>query len=894
MVPAPPSRIIRRVTQVRSEYTSARVIVTNLENRMAGTVWRRPAGYLPPEVDYVTEAGVSLSIRVRDYDVRFLDRVPPEQAAEYLTLIHRARQGDAESRERLRWRTAETLRSMAGRFSGTALAENEHVIPYTTSGAFAETRISNKGSILLDLSKRGFATADFVILSSDVFALPPEEREARLWEAIHDLETLSGRRLADPDNPLLIAMRSAVAEYLPGFMPTYLNVGLTPELLPGLPPRYGDEGAARIRLNSRKTILEALEPETYRLVDKDITPGLTARQNLEAARRIEAIIERNNPKLLWSAADQVRFFLSRVYDYYAGHLTALRNFMLREVHTPAVILQRMVCSVIDDQSYAGVLYSRDPRLGTGVFLQYARAIYGEDLMTGRLPAEERHFKTREETRKEFPAIYHFWDRLGQLESIFQAPVMVEFTGVHGTFTILQVNPAELTGAGMLTATMDMSRAGTIGPDRVRELIKPYHVRQIESDAIDPSSLRALTPFSRGISVLPRSAVSGRLYFSADRARQAREEHGGENIVLARARFTPTDAVDMQSVNGILSLSPAAIHVVTTAQNMGIPALLNLVETGVRIDAEAGRMTNRDGLALQEGDWVTISSRLRTLYLGKASYAPARLLRFMAGEKVDLSAAERPRFRRLAEYYSEYRRILENVDASRFESLQDLGHAIRYGRLSRDAAEAEAFVNSAFDANAGPVVTRLFESTLGTHLINRTAFDRLSPDRKVRLLRAALTEAVRRSASGYDAGAFVIGSFVDPEAGTSFWRGFEPVEAARLLNEWILHQKYLKVLDAVGERRLSRAKDVILGQGLGSLVLSPDLALEFARLKLSGLDLEAARASVDGSFDPQAGDLLDLLMKPWAELLGPEGGRGWTLLRSICEAEGIPAPGDKES
>ena len=205
-------RIVKRVVQVRSEYTSARVIATNLEHRLAGTVWNRPSGYAPPEVDYVTEAGVPLTVSVRDADVRFLDRVPQAQAVDYVTLIHRARQGDPAARGELQWRTAETHRAITGRFTGTALSESAHVVPYTTAGLFAESAISNKGSILLDLSRRGFATADFTILASSVFSLPPEEREARLWEAIRDLEVLSGRRLADPDNPLLIAMRSAVAE----------------------------------------------------------------------------------------------------------------------------------------------------------------------------------------------------------------------------------------------------------------------------------------------------------------------------------------------------------------------------------------------------------------------------------------------------------------------------------------------------------------------------------------------------------------------------------------------------------------------------------------------------------------------------------------------------------
>lgn len=91
----------------------------------------------------------------------------------------------------------------------------------------------------------------------------------------------------------------------------------------------------------------------------------------------------------------------------------------------------------------------------------------------------------------------------------------------------------------------MTPAGRIPSERVRDLIKPYHVRQIESDAIDPRSLHTLEPFGRGVAVLPRAAVTGRIFFSASRAQQVREEPGGTHVILAKERFTPLDAIDMQ-------------------------------------------------------------------------------------------------------------------------------------------------------------------------------------------------------------------------------------------------------------------------------------------------------------------------------------------------------------
>jgi hypothetical protein len=888
-----PLRVVHEITQVRSEYTSARLISSNLEHRVTGTRFQRLPGYLPAEIDFTTSDRAPYSIAVRDYDVRYLDRVASAKAIEHLSLIHKARNGSLEARHELERRTLDVYQKISARFAGTALTENEHVIPYTTSEKFSESQLSNKGAILLNLSRYGFATADFSLLAAGAYLLPKATQEKYVQNTIHNLEILSGRKLEDPDNPLLIAMRSAVPTYIPGFMPTYLNVGLIPGMLPGLPHRYGEEGTARIRLNNRKTILEVLDPESFRCFEKEIQPYLTLKENQELISRIEAIIEEHNPRLLTSAYDQILFFLSKAYEYYESHIDAVRNFMGREVQYPAVIFQRMVCSVIDRWSYAGVLYSRHPRIGTGVFLQFARTIYGEDLMTGRLQPEERHFRSREEAKQDFPAVYHFWHRLSQLEEIFHAPVMVEFTGVHGTFTILQVNQAEMSGAGMLTAVMDMYRAGKITAERVRELIKPYHVRQIESDAIDPKSLHTLTPFCRGISVLPRAAVTGRIYFSAARAKQAREERSSENAILIKERFTPTDAIDMQKVSGICSLSPAAIHVVTAAQNLGIPALLNLEEGGVRVDHAQHLLVNRDRRIIHEGDWVTVSSRFRTLYIGKAVFAPARLLRFMAGEKVELAPSERVRFEGLASYYREYRRILENVDASEFESLQDLGHSIRYGRLQKDPQMAAAFVNKCFDVNAEKLVRRLFDITLGTHLINLTAYELLTNDRQVKLLKTALAICLEKGISGYQAGAFVIGSLVKPGSRVAFWESFGPHEIAMLINEWILHQKYLNILNDLDERKINRARDHILSCGLGSLWIHKGLVSEFMTLKLSKVDLNEVRQSTAETFDPQTTAVLDLLRQPYAEFYDFADPKSLFSLKRICESEGLPLPNPED-
>ncbi|MBN2408378.1 MAG: hypothetical protein JXE07_01470 [Candidatus Aminicenantes bacterium] len=881
-----PARLIQKIAQVRSEYTSARLICSNLEHRAAGTRFERAPGYLPAEIDYIATDSASGTLCVRDYDVRYLDRVSVGEASEHLESILRARRGDERARQKLERRTRETWRRISARFAGTSLIETDEVIPYTTSREFSQAQISNKGSILLDLSGHGFATADFCLLAAGAYLLRPEWLERCLKDTIRNLEILSGRRLEDPKNPLLIAMRSAMPEYLPGFMPTYLNVGLTPAMFSGLPERYGREASIKIRLSNRKTILEALDPDAFRDIEGKIHPGRTTEENIDLIGSIESLIEQHDPGLLISAHKQMRFFLAKTYAYYESQLDALRNFMVRETHYPAIIFQRMVCSVIDRNSYAGVLYSRHPRLGTGVLLQFARTVYGEDLMTGRVPAVERHFQSREETRAEFPAVYHFWNRLFQLEEVFRGPVMVEFTGVHGTFTILQVNPAELTGAGMITAVMDMHRSEKISAERVRELVKPYHVRQIESDAIDPKSLGTLALFGRGLSVLPRSAVSGRVFFSIG---EAKASGTGEKVILVKERFNPQDAVDMQKVSAICSFSPAAIHVVTAAQNLGIPALLNLEEDGVRMNQSDRSLVNREGLAIKEADWVTVSSRGKALYVGKASFAPARLLRFMAGLSVDLTSGERARFERLAFYYREYRKILESVDAMAFESLQDLGHSILYGRFRENPSGAAALANQCFDVNREKLTRRLLEVTLGTHLMNQAAYRLLTPDRQIQLLKDALALCRDRGISGYQAGAFVIGNLVRPESPIAFWQAFTPSEIGGLINEWVLHQKYTNILNDVGERKISRARTYILSRGLMSLRIHHGMVREFMPLKLSRISLDEVRQALPGNIDSQTVKVLDLLAQPYGNFYAFDHPGSVARLKKICDAERVALP-----
>src|SRR6185369_1547572 len=69
--------------------------------------------------------------------------------------------------------------------------------------------------------------------------------DAEVDAAIARLEEQAGKRFGDPDDPLLVSVRSGAAVSMPGMMDTILNVGLNDIAVAGLARSTGNEEFAR-------------------------------------------------------------------------------------------------------------------------------------------------------------------------------------------------------------------------------------------------------------------------------------------------------------------------------------------------------------------------------------------------------------------------------------------------------------------------------------------------------------------------------------------------------------------------------------------------------------------------------------------------------------------------
>ncbi|PKP25467.1 MAG: hypothetical protein CVU06_04100 [Bacteroidetes bacterium HGW-Bacteroidetes-22] len=848
-------------------------------------------GYGPPEIEYHVAGQKSPCLLVTGYiDAHLLFNMPGKEGRQYLMHLIREQEGNRKSIDYLEAGRQAYRGNFRRMKMSMGLIENKFVVPSVTTKQYSVKFVSHKGANLIGLTQEGFPVPDFCILTTKSYKLSPPKRQKHLISAIYNLELLTSDRLGNPENPLIFAVRCALPEYLPGLMPTYLNVGVTDEVFHGLKKIYGDVVAEKIYYNNLKTIFSVLcNGNDHCNATAPLHEAAGTRESLrDKIGYYHQKISEKEPAILTDAFYQFSFFVKAAASFYADNQDLIYTFQKGERARPALILQKMVWTVRDDDSHPGVLYSRHSRTGLGMQIESFNNIFGEDIMTGLIKTEDTEFFHRDTIKEQFPGVYHFSPYAHLLEKKLKSAATVEFAVESSEkkhlFAILQLDNSEMTGRATLLSTIDLYQNKIINKERVVKLIMPYHLRQIFSERIDDDSFNKLQFFSHGISILPRTAVSARLFFSSARAIEAKR--GGDRICYCKSTYCPTDRMVMSEVDAILSLTPAAIHVVTACLGYGIPALINLENNNIVL--RDNTLINEQGHVLREGDWITISSKQRTLFAGKATFKAARFQKYLEGQKLELEAKEEKVFINMSKAYKAYQAIVDSIEYGEITKLSDLTRLIR-NDLDKKPEKAQKFVNAWFDSHTTYYVQQILKSQLGTHLEQHNLYNLLTISRRILFFKTIIPICRRQYLQGYSAGAFMIGRFICQHHPVEFWKALTLNEIVFLLNEYILFEKYLQVLNDFGEKHINRARSEILSMGLGQISMTENNAVAFIALKLANVDWTSLAAIADNGTDQETRLLIRLIKLPYGVLFNYDQPWSVGVLEEICRQEQLPLP-----
>jgi pyruvate,orthophosphate dikinase len=132
-----------------------------------------------------------------------------------------------------------------------AANKDRHVYRFSEGSAEMKDLLGGKGAGLAAMSNLGLPVPPGFTITSEACRayLEADELPEGLMEAVagrvRGLEEETGKRLGDPEDPLLVSVRSGAAVSMPGMMDTVLNLGLNDATVEGLARRTGDERFAR-------------------------------------------------------------------------------------------------------------------------------------------------------------------------------------------------------------------------------------------------------------------------------------------------------------------------------------------------------------------------------------------------------------------------------------------------------------------------------------------------------------------------------------------------------------------------------------------------------------------------------------------------------------------------
>ncbi len=456
----------------------------------------------------------------------------------------------------------------------------------------------------------------------------PDGLEDEIDEHLDALQEKTGNRFGDPDDPLLVSVRSGAAVSMPGMMDTILNLGLNDDAVRGLAERTAN---ARLAYDSYRRLIQ-MYGEVVANVDghlfEDALSKLKSKRGAAqdvdlSAEDMATLVEtfkgiyeaETGGPFPQDARDQLSRALRAVFDSWDNPRAQVYR---RAHHIPddlgtAVNVVQMVFGNKGDRSGTGVAFTRDPSTGEpGLYGEFLADAQGEDVVSGiRTPLPLG------EMQKTLPdAFEQLLETMRRLEEHYQDMQDIEFTVEDDRLYLLQTRSAKRTAAAALKSAVDMVDEGLISREDAVARIDPDQLDQLLHPMIDPSA--SVDVIGQGLNASP-GAASGYVVFDAE---AAVERSAHEDVILVRWETTPDDIAGMIAAKGILTAHGGMTsHAAVVARGMGKPCVAGLEALSVDEKAKKASLNGHD---LGERDTITIDGGTGRVILGTVDLVPPQI------------------------------------------------------------------------------------------------------------------------------------------------------------------------------------------------------------------------------------------------------------------------------
>ncbi|HOK31877.1 MAG TPA: pyruvate, phosphate dikinase [Limnochordia bacterium] len=456
-----------------------------------------------------------------------------------------------------------------------------------------------------------------------------EGLEGQVMENLAKLEQAMGAKFGDPENPLLVSVRSGARVSMPGMMDTVLNLGLNDTTVEALAKKSGNPRFAwdsyRRFIHMYGDVVMGVPHELFEaaIAKKREDEGVEQDNEL-SVEALKALVQEYKAIVKDSAGtlfpddpvQQLRGAIDAVFRSWNG-ARAIRYRQINNIPHEwgtAVNVQAMVFGNMGETSGTGVAFTRDPSTGENVFYgEYLMNAQGEDVVAGiRTPLPIAELK------KGMPEVYAELERIYKLlENHYKDMQDIEFTIQEGKLYLLQTRTGKRTATAAVRIAVEMVKEGLIDKQTAVMRVEPEQLDQLLHPMIDPKA--KYEAIAKGLPASP-GAAAGRIVFTAEEAEEWKER--GEQVILVRNETSPEDIGGMHVAEGILTARGGMTsHAAVVARGMGKCCVAGC--SAALIDEERKTLTFGQTV-LKEGDWITLNGSTGEVIVGQVPMVEAQV------------------------------------------------------------------------------------------------------------------------------------------------------------------------------------------------------------------------------------------------------------------------------
>ncbi|MEU3251512.1 pyruvate, phosphate dikinase [Streptomyces sp. NPDC006997] len=525
---------------------------------------------------------------------------------------------------------------------GAGVEGVKFVYDFTEGNKDLKDLLGGKGANLAEMTNLGLPVPPGFTITTEackVYLDSGEEPVALRDEVSAHLDALEqrmGKRLGQPDNPLLVSVRSGAKFSMPGMMDTVLNIGLSDKSVQGLARQAGDD---RFAWDSYRRLIQMFG-KTVLGVDGDLfedalekakeAKKVTVDTELEAAdlRKLVTAFKKIVKKeagrdFPQDPREQMDLAIKAVFDSWNGDRAKLYRRQERIPHDlgTAVNVCSMVFGNLGPDSGTGVAFTRDPASGhQGVYGDYLQNAQGEDVVAGiRNTVPLAELETID--KKSYDQLMQIMETL---ENHYKDLCDIEFTIERGQLWMLQTRVGKRTAGAAFRIATQLVDQGLIDEAEALQRVNGAQLAQLMFPRFDDEA--KVEQVGRGIAASPGAAVGKAVFDSYTAVKWSRS---GEQVILIRRETNPDDLDGMIAAEGILtSRGGKTSHAAVVARGMGKTCVCGAEE--LEVDTKRRRMTVPGGHVVEEGDVISIDGSSGKVYLGEVPVVPSPVVEYFEG------------------------------------------------------------------------------------------------------------------------------------------------------------------------------------------------------------------------------------------------------------------------